>query len=440
MAAMNKSALRSAQEVSDVGLEMHRLMGELYPICRSITGNGVRETLRIISQHIPMEIRDVPTGTQVFDWTVPKEWNIKDAYVKNSSGERIIDFRRSNLHVVNYSVPVNKRIALTELKAHLHTLPNHPDWIPYRTSYYNENWGFCVAHNQLAKLNDEEYEVCIDSSLEPGFLTYGEYFLPGESSDEVLISCHVCHPSLANDNLSGIALSTFIAKHLSSTRNRYSYRFLFIPGTIGSITWLSYHEADIERIKHGLVLASVGAGDKFTYKKSRRGDAEIDRVICNVLRHSGVPYEVQDFSPYGYDERQFCSPGFNLPVGCLMRTPNAQFPEYHTSADNMKFVQPSILAESFDVVLGILGVIEGNGVYVNQNPKCEPQLGKRGLYRAIGGVESRVDELALLWVLNLSDGTHSLLDIAARSECKFDAIKRAADLLLSHKLLKQASD
>jgi len=423
---------------SEIGSEMHRLMGELYPICRSITGNGVRETLRIISRHIPIKIHNVPTGAQVFDWTVPKEWNIKDAYIKNARGERVVDFQQSNLHVVNYSVPINKRIALPELKAHLHTLPDHPDWVPYRTSYYNENWGFCIAHNQFSALTDEEYEVCIDSSLELGSLTYGEYFLRGESSDEVLISCHVCHPSLANDNLSGIALAAFLGKHMSATRNRYSYRFLFIPGTIGSITWLSQHECETAQIKHGLVLASVGAGDKLTYKKSREGDAEIDRATFNVLRHAGGSYEIREFSPYGYDERQFCSPGLNLPVGCLMRTPNGQFPEYHTSADNMNFVQPSLLAESFDVAVRILHVIESNGVYINRNPKCEPQLGKRGLYHAIGGIESDIDELAMLWVLNLSDGDHSLLDIAERSGCKFDAIKRAADRLLSHDLLKQA--
>lgn len=422
---------------SNRGVDMHRLMGELYPLCRSITGNGVRETLRIISQHIPIEIHNVPTGAQVFDWTVPKEWNIKDAYVKNSHGERVVDFRQSNLHVVNYSVPIKRRLSLSELRPHLHTLPEHPEWVPYRTSYYNEHWGFCLSHTELLALKDGEYEVCIDSSLKPGFLTYGEYFLPGPTADEVLISSHVCHPSLANDNLSGIALATFLAKLLGAETHRYSYRFLFIPGTIGSIVWLSQHEADTVRIKHGLVLASVGAGDKFTYKKSRRGDTEVDRATCNVLRHAGMPYEVREFSPYGYDERQFCSPGFNLPVGCLMRTPNGEFPEYHTSGDNLEFVQPSLLAESFEVTLGILRVLEGNGVYTNQNPKCEPQLGKRGLYRAIGGVESRVDELAMLWILNLSDGTHSLLDISERSGCAFDTIKRSSDLLLQHNLLKQ---
>ena len=441
-----KLKMNAAVDMSDsiaqknIGLEMHRLMGELYPICRSITGNGVRETLRIISQHIPIEIHDVPTGAQVFDWTVPKEWNVKDAYVKNSRGERIIDFRRSNLHVVNYSIPVKKRVSLSELKAHLHTIPDHPDWVPYRTSYYHENWGFCITHSELRKLNDEEYEVCIDSSLEAGFLTYGEYFLAGESSDEVLISCHVCHPSLANDNLSGIALSTFLAKHLRATKSRYSYRFLFIPGTIGSIAWLSENESQTSRIKHGLVLASLGAGDRFTYKKSRRGDAEIDRAISNVLKYFGTPYEVREFSPYGYDERQFCSPGFNLPVGCLMRAPNGQFPEYHTSADNMNFVQPSLLTQSFEVVLGILDVIEGNSVYVSRNPKCEPQLGKRGLYRAIGGMQSPLNELAMLWVLNLADGEHSLLDIAERSECAFSEIRRAASLLMAHDLLSQSDE
>ena len=434
--ATNLSDLDSAVHRKEIGVEMHRLMAELYPICRSITGNGVRETLRIIGKHIPIEIHNVLTGTQAFDWTVPKEWNIKDAYVKNLRGERVIDFQRSNLHVVNYSIPIRRRVSLSDLRAHLHTLPDHPAWVPYRTSYYHENWGFCLSHKQLLELNDEEYEVCIDSSLEPGFLTYGECFLPGATSDEVLISCHVCHPSLANDNLSGIAVAVFLAKHLISMKRRYSYRFLFIPGTIGSITWLSRHESETSRIKHGLVLASVGAGDQFTYKKSRRGNADIDRATLNVLHHRGNSYNALEFSPYGYDERQFCSPGFDLPVGCFMRTPNGQFPEYHTSADNLDFVQPSLLAESFEVGVSILHLLENNGTYMNQNPKCEPQLGKRGLYRAIGGVESRVDELAMLWVLNLSDGKHSLLDIAERSGSAFAIIKRAADVLLDHALLK----
>jgi aminopeptidase-like protein len=420
----------------DIGHEMYRLVAELFPICRSITGNGVRETLRILQEHIPIEVHNVPTGTQVFDWTVPKEWNITDAYIKNSHGARVIDFRESNLHVLNYSAPIRTHMSLAELRRHLFSLPDHPDWIPYRTSYYDENWGFCLSHNQLMQLRDEEYEICIDSSLEPGFLTYGQYILPGEIPDEVLISCHICHPSLANDNLSGIALALFLAKHLTSVKRRYSYRFLFIPGTIGSITWLSQHEAHTSRIKHGLVLASVGAGDKLTYKKSRRGNGDIDRAVSHILKDFGKPHDIVDFSPYGYDERQFCSPGFDLPVGCFMRTPNGTFPEYHTSADNLDFVQPSLLGESFTVVASTISLLETNRVYINQNPKCEPQLGKRGLYRKIGGVESSVDELALLWVLNLSDGKHSLLDIAEHTGCAFDAIANAAGLLADQALLK----
>jgi len=435
-AAVNISDCKSVPGLNDIGYEMYRLITELYPICRSITGNGVRETLQVLKKHISIEVHNVPSGTQVFDWTVPREWNIRDAYVKNSRGERVIDFRKSNLHVLNYSVPINRRMSLAELRPHLFTLPNYPDWVPYRTSYYNENWGFCLSHNQFMELTDDEYEICIDSSLEPGFLTYGEYFLPGESGDEVLFSCHVCHPSLANDNLSGIALALFLAKHLSNVKRKYSYRFLFIPGTIGSITWLSLNERETSRIKHGLVLASLGAGDKFTYKKSRRGNAEIDQAVLNVLRHSGSSYDILDFSPYGYDERQFCSPGFDLPVGCFMRTPNGSFPQYHTSADNLDFVQPSLLAESFAVSLAIVSLLDNNVIYANQNPKCEPQLGKRGLYRAMGGVEGGINELALLWILNLSDGTHSLLDIAERSGYAFDTIKRAADTLLDHRLLK----
>jgi aminopeptidase-like protein len=433
---VNISDCKSVPGLNDIGYEMYRLITELYPICRSITGNGVRETLQVLKKHISIEVHNVPSGTQVFDWTVPREWNIRDAYVKNSRGERVIDFQVSNLHVVNYSIPVQKRMSLAELRPHLFTLPDYPDWVPYRTSYYNESWGFCLSHKQLMELKDEEYDVCIDSSLEPGFLTYGDYFLPGESSDEVLVSCHVCHPSLANDNLSGIAMALFLAKHLSNVKRKYSYRFLFIPGTIGSITWLSLNERETSRIKHGLVLASLGAGDKFTYKKSRRGNAEIDQAVLNVLRHSGSSYDILDFSPYGYDERQFCSPGFDLPVGCFMRTPNGSFPQYHTSADNLDFVQPSLLAESFAVSLAIVSLLDNNVIYANQNPKCEPQLGKRGLYRAMGGVEGGINELALLWILNLSDGTHSLLDIAERSGYAFDTIKRAADTLLDHRLLK----
>ena len=410
-------------------------------MCRSITGNGLRQSLRLVQRHIPLTIHEVPTGTQVFDWTVPREWNIADAYIKNSKGERIVDFKKSNLHVVNYSVPVKARVTLSELKNHLFTLPDHPDWIPYRTSYYREGWGFCLSHKQLLELKAEEYEICIDSTLENGHLTYGECYLKGETEDEVLISCHACHPSLCNDNLSGVALAAFLAKSLSQLSLRYSYRFLFIPGTIGSITWLSRNEVRVPRIKHGLVVVCVGDPGRLTYKKSRRGDTEIDKAVIHVLKHSAKDFEIVDFSPYGYDERQYCSPGFNLPIGSLTRTPHGRFPEYHTSADNLEFVRPEYLADSFSKYLSVLSILENNKKYLNLNPKCEPQLGKRGLYRATGGQAVEVmNELALLWVLNFSDGHNTLLDIAERSGFAFDVIACAAEALLKHDLLKECSE
>ena len=421
---------------TELGQEMHRLIGRLYPICRSLTGDGVRDTLAILQEYVPLQVRTVASGTSVFDWTIPKEWNIKDAYIKNSQGEKVVDFHKCNLHVLNYSVPVKQKLPLAELKTHLFTLPDHPDWIPYRTSYYKENWGFCLSHNHLAALHEGDYEAVIESSLKNGELTYGEILLPGETADEVLISTHVCHPSLANDNLSGISLAVFLARALQAESRRYTYHFLFIPGCIGSIAWLSLNEQHVSRIKHGLILAGVGDGGAVSFKKSRRGTAEIDRAVLQALKDSGDPHRIFDFSPYGYDERQFCSPGFNLPVGCFMRTPHGEYPEYHTSADNLEFVNPESLADSFSKCLSVFDVLEHNRNYVNQNPKCEPQLGKRGLYGTIGGAsDGKTSELAMLWVLNYSDGEHSLLDIAAISGLSFALLKQAASRLSETGLL-----
>jgi len=437
-ASMEIDELKKTIDLNTAAQEMYELIYKLYPICRSITGNGFRETLRIIQEYIPLTMHEIPTATRVFDWIVPKEWNIKDAYVKNSRGERVIDFKESNLHVMGYSVPVCTKMPLSELKKHLHTLPDHPDWIPYRTSYYSENWGFCLSHNKYLELQDDIYEVCIDSALEEGHLTYGEYYIKGQVSKEFLLSCHSCHPSLCNDNLSGIALATLLGKYLSSLSLYYSYRIIFIPGTIGAIAWLSVNEAEVPRIKHGLVVTCVGDSGISTYKRSRIGNAEIDMAVEHVLKHSGNSYKVVDFSPYGYDERQYCSPGFNLPVGCLQRTPHGEYPEYHTSADNCDFVKPEYLADSFSKYLSVLNILENNQGYLNTNPKCEPQLGKRGLYSATGGQShSVVDQMALLWVLNFSDGRHTLLDIAERSGVEFERIKNASDALLKHGLLKE---
>lgn len=425
-----------AIDLNTTGYEIHRLISELYPICRSITGNGVRQTLHLINEYIQLSMQEVPTGTRVFDWIVPKEWNIRDGYVKNSRGEKIIDFQKSNLHVVGYSIPIHQKMSLEELRPRLFTLPEYPDWIPYRNSYYTENWGFCLSHRQFLELKNDVYEVFIDSSLEDGYLTYGEYYLEGNIKDEVLISCHICHPSLCNDNLSGIAVAVFLARHLSSTLRRHSYRFLFLPTTIGSITWLALNETELSSIKHGLVLACLGDSGMSTYKKSRLGNTVIDRAAVNVLKHSGQNYEIMDFLPYGYDERQFCSPGFNLPVGCFMRTPNGCFPEYHTSADDLDFVQPDSLHDSFLKCTKIFNILDNDGIFMNQNPKCEPQLGKRGLYRPLNRQHQLPNEqLALLWVLNLSDGNHSLLDIAERSDMSFEEIRKAAGVLDANGLI-----
>jgi aminopeptidase-like protein len=417
-------------EEKDIGRQIYQLIVELYPICRSITGDGFRKTMRILQRHVPIQVHEVPTGTRVFDWTVPKEWNIRDAYVKNAKGEKIIDFQNSNLHVLNYSVPVRLVVSLEELKKHLYTLPEHLDWIPYKTSYYKEAWGFCLSHKKYLALEEGDYEVCIDSTLKDGSLTYGELYLEGEREDEILISAHACHPSLANDNLSGIGLATLLAKELSSKSHRFSYRFLFIPGTIGAITWLCLNEASLDKIKHGLVITGVGDCGNITYKKSRRGDATIDRAACHVLRHCGQPIRILDFNPYGYDERQYCSPGFNLPVGRLSRTPFGEYPEYHTSADNLEFVGPDCLEDSYSIIRAILDVLERDGIYINNIQKCEPQLGKRGLYSTIG-----INELALLWILNMSDGRNSLLDIAERSGMNFPLLSEAAEALSKASLL-----
>jgi aminopeptidase-like protein len=423
-----------------VGPEMHALVAELFPICRSITGNGLRRTLDIIGRHIPLEQIEVPSGTQVFDWTVPREWNIEDAYISDRDGRRIVDFQACNLHVLNYSSPVDRIVPIEELRRHLVTDPLHPASIPYRTSYYADNWGFCVTQAQFDSLTAAEYTVRIDASLTDGAMTLGECYLPGDTSDEVLVSCHACHPSLANDNLSGISVAVFLAKHLMARQRRYSYRLLFIPGTIGAIAWLATNRDRAARIKHGLVLTCVGDEGAFHYKKSRRGDAEIDRAIAHVLRTRRVPHEIRDFQPYGYDERQYCSPGFNLPVGCFMRSVWGEFPEYHTSADNLQFVTPRALEESLELCAAAVDILERNRTYRSASPFGEPALGRRGLYSPARGGAIAPDNLARLWVMNLADGAHTLLDMAERAAMPFDQIEASARELAAHGLLTEDGD
>jgi aminopeptidase-like protein len=421
---------------ADIGREIFALAAEIYPICRSITGDGVRTTLNRLARHIDLEVHEVPTGTQVLDWTIPPEWRIRDAYIKNADGERVVDFRRCNLHVLIYSQPFRGTLPLTELKKHVFTLPDQPTLIPYRTSYYAENWGFCMAHEQLEALPDGLYDVLVDSSLEDGSLSYGEYLHRGETDDEVLLSAHICHPSLADDNCSGLALLTMLAKHLASVRTRHSYRFVFAPGTIGAIAWLARNEHRTGRIPHGPVVSCVGDGGGPTYKRSRRGAALIDRAMAHVLRRAAPSPIILDFFPYGYDERQYCSPGFDLPVGLFQRSQFATFPEYHTSADNLDFIRPEHLASSYRMIVAALDILEQDWLPRSTNPKCEPQLGRRGLYAALGGsTDGPAKSMAFLWILNLADGRHSLLDIAERADLSFGVVAEAAHLLREHGLL-----
>ena len=421
-----------------VGREMHALAERLFPICRSITGDGVRETLGILSRSIPLQVHEVASGTPVFDWVVPKEWNIADAYVANSRGERVIDFRRHNLHVLQYSVPVRARMTLDALRPHLHTLPGRPDAIPYRTAYYREDWGFCLSDRQLHSMEPGEYDVVIDTSLRDGSLTYGELYLPGRDAGEVLFHAHVCHPSMANDNLSGIVVAAFLAGRVARQSRRCSYRFLFLPGAIGPITWLALHEDVAQRIRHGLVLTGVGDRGAFTYKRSRRGNALIDRAMEHLLRHSSAGARILDFEPYGYDERQYCSPGFDLPVGCLTRSRHGSYPEYHTSDDDLGFISPESLEATLDLTERLVALLEGDRACLNLSPKCEPQLGKRGLYKPCGGDGIDARHMALLWVLNGSDGTRSLFEIAERANVPFHIIEESASDLEAAGLLSSS--
>ncbi len=423
-------------DASNTGGEMYGLVERLYPLIRSITGDGVRETFRLVGEVTPLEVHEVPTGTQVLDWTVPPEWNVREAWVKDPSGQVVVDVRDLNLHLFGYSIPIHERVPLERLQEHLHSLPEQPDLVPWRNSYYEEAWGFCLADRVRRSLPQGEYEVCIDTSLEPGSLTYAECVVPGRTDREVLITAHTCHPALANDNLSGIAVAAYLARTLRERgRPRYTYRFLFAPGTIGAITWLGTHQQDARRIDHGLVLSCLGDTSPFTYKRTFTGGHDIDRAVEQVLRERDAGTAL-DYYPYGYDERQYNSPGFRLPVGGLMRARHGTFPEYHTSADNLDFVSPTALEESLEMLTTVVDVIEGNERHLSLNPMGEPQLGRRGLFRSLGGLDDPAGtELALLWVLATADGQHDLLAVAERSGLRFHTVRHAATLLHQHDLV-----
>ncbi len=419
------------QEEGDIGRSIHALASRIFPLCRSITGQGVVDTIGILSEYIDITCHAVPSGTHVFDWVVPDEWIVRDAYVRAPDGRKIVDFGASNLHLMNYSVSVNRSMPLAELQPQIHTLPSQPDLIPYKTAYYTDAWGICMAHRDFLALEPGDYEVFIDTEKTPGHLYYGEYLHRGASDREILLYAHICHPSLANDNCSGLALLTCLAADMASMRTHYSYRFVFAPGTIGSLTWLSRNEHRLDKIAYGLVLSCVGDGGAANYKRSRRHDTLIDRIAtCTRWGDDQQALTVSDFSPYGYDERQFCSPGFDLPVGLLQRSAFGTFRQYHTSADNLDFIRPEHLGASFTMVRDMIDALEGNWTPLNLCPKGEPQLSKYGLLSTIGGHKTNSHRtMAYLWVLNLADGDHSLLQIAERSKMSFADIAAAADAL-----------
>lgn len=411
----------------------------LFPICRSITGNGVRETLKIISEIVPLKVYEIPSGTKVFDWIVPKEWNIQDAYIITPDGRKVADFKKHNLHIVNYSIPVHKKISFDELNLHLHTLPNKPNAIPYVTSYYKENWGFCLTYDEYKTLPQKgEYEVVIDSYLTEGSLTYADCILEGETKDEILISTYVCHPSMANNELSGPLVAMFLYQKLAQlTKRKYTYRFVFIPETIGALVYLHQHGEYLKRhCKAGFVITCIGDRGIFHYKQSKYGNTLADKAAIHTLKHSKKPYRVLPFYPGGSDERQYCSPAFNLPVGSLMRTPYREYPEYHTSLDNKEFISFKSIKESAEMYFKIVQTLELNDIYINQYPYGEPQLSKRGLYTQN---LSRDDVMKIMYILQYSDMQNDLIDIADRMKVSVLELERIVGLLKENKMITEFS-
>ena len=436
-------------EPEDPGAALHGFVTELFPHRRCITGDGLRQSLLAIGERVPLRITEVPTGTHVLDWTIPKEWRVREAYLATEDGTRIVDWADSPLHLVQYSVAARDRMPLWALRGHLHTLPDQPDLVPYRTSYYDQTWGFCLSHNALEALAENvgeggDVEVVVDAEHVEGSLTYGEVVVHGETDDEILLSAHACHPALANDNASSMAVAATLARRLlDGPTPRHTVRFLFAPGTIGAIAWLDRNQATLGRIRHGLVLANLGDAGGFTYKRSRRGTLDaplaVDRAVEVILRDLGHEVDVRPFTPTGYDERQFGSPGFDLPVGRLTRTPHGEYPQYHTCGDDLDLVRPEALAASLDALEAVVRTLDGDGRFRNLQPYGEPQLGRRGLYASLGGLPNGpAAQQAAVWVLNLSDGRHSLLDVAERSGLPFAAVRAAADRLVEADLLTEA--
>ena len=422
--------------IDNVGIQMYSLMERLFPICRSLTGDGNRETLNIIKEYIPIELKEEQSGEKVFDWEIPNEWNIKDAYVKDSDGIKVVDFKENNLHVLGYSEPFEGKIKLEELNKHLFSLPDQPDLIPYVTSYYEKRWGFCLTHNQRKKLKKGIYEVKIDSTLEPGHLTYGELIINGLSDKEIFISTYICHPSMANNELSGPVVATYLADHIQKAgKPYYTYRFIFIPETIGSIVYLSNHYKELaKKVKAGYVITCIGDSGKFSYLQTRSENQLVDRVTIHVLKHSKKEFNIYDFLSRGSDERQYNAPGIDLPIGSLMRTKHGEYPEYHTSGDNLDIITPQSLKDSLEMYEMVIDVFENNHKY-QTTVLCEPHLGKRGLYPTISTKTSNERIIDMMNIIAYCDGDHDLLWIAEKMGKPIFELFPIIDNLINHDLI-----
>lgn len=386
----------------------------LWPICRSITGDGFRQSLDILAEVMPTERIALKTGQKVLDWEIPREWNVRDAYLTDSHGGRHAEFKKNNLHLLGYSVPFRGRMNLTELDKHIYTLPGQPTAIPYRTSYYQERWGFCMSQEQRQKMPPGEYEVNIESELKDGELIIGEAVLPGETKEEVLFSTYLCHPSMANNELSGPLVMAFLYRRLAAMpKRRLTYRFMIGAETIGAIAYLSIRGEHLKKnLIAGYQMTCVGDSGPFTYKRSRQGNSAADQAALTVLRDHGA-HKVADFKPIGSDERQYCSPGFNLPVGSLMRTPYHEYPEYHTSLDDKSVISCEAMSVTVDTYAEIAAALDNNIKWKNLFPEGEPQLSKRGLYPTVGTPHAVRDRIwTMMWLLNLADGEKDLLEIA----------------------------
>ncbi len=458
--------------------EISNLLEQLFPICRSITGDGVRQTLSILKEKTDFEILEIPTGIKCYDWTIPKEWNVIDAYVKDSNGNKIIDFQKNNLHLKSYSVPINKVISFKELNLHLETLPDMPDAIPYRTTYYKEDWGFCISYNQYINLNkNSNYEVVINTSLKNGYLTYGEKKIKGKSKYEFLISTYCCHPSLANDNLSGIVLWILLLRWIKQKNRKHNYRFVIAPETIGAIAYLSKNESEMKKVLGGFILTCVAGPRNIEYKKSFLGNHFLDEIVLKKFDEIGLDYKTHNFDINGSDERQFSSPFYRIPIGTICKSKYYEYDNYHTSKDNLDYVKSSSLLEIFKIYTSIIEEIESmddfptkkklkantnssNQKFLSLMPFCEPMLSKRNLYPTNGGTikqkqfdskkehkiktYQKINEKNITgeyldiikWIMFYSDGKFSLTEIAQKINIPLEKLLLVANDLCEKKLLK----